>query len=371
MTVVGTPEQIPSTMSSSSIPTPMDKSIKLATSSVAQSDLDTKAFQGLESSLYSQVTGAGYVPADTQASPKASNLLPTTASTLADKHPGTPTSDQAVFSPASPQVSTELSVASIPSIVQSSDFAQQPSKPEPSAPPSPAFSDGANPPVVESWRRSKDAYSLQINSGQIPNSVSSVAIGSGSGAISSVPLTSSDRTFPEEASSFTTALAVAVSTDAPTINIETQGTMANGDGDSNVQSQSNSATMLAIGSGTSNVPAAATAAAAAKPPPVSIGSQILTADSETEYILGSQTLTPGAQSSVSGTPVSLAVDATEAFIGSSTEGLVGYSTNGISAGSNVSTPEVMPFTGTAVSRGEAKGRLQVSILLALALFLHS
>ncbi|KAK0517451.1 hypothetical protein JMJ35_000606 [Cladonia borealis] len=89
-----------------------------------------------------------------------------------------------------------------------------------------------------------------------------------------------------------------------------------------------SATALIIGSNTMPLNASPNV----PPPPLTIGSQIFTANSATQYIIGSQTLTPGGVITVSGTRVSLAADDTAAVVGTSTEGLGPLITAGLGQG---------------------------------------
>ena len=60
-------------------------------------------------------------------------------------------------------------------------------------------------------------------------------------------------------------------------------------------------------------------------PPITIGSKAYTAISTSAYIIKGQTLTPGGQITVDGTPISAALDASAVVIGSSTESLVAAS----------------------------------------------
>ena len=99
----------------------------------------------------------------------------------------------------------------------------------------------------------------------------------------------------------------------------------------------NGDTLLIVGSSTSTLAPGAAAAATDERQPLTIGSQVVTANSNSQYIIGSQTLTTGGLLSVSGTPVSLAPGATEVIIGSSTEGLGGYIISGLGAGPSASS----------------------------------
>lgn len=74
-----------------------------------------------------------------------------------------------------------------------------------------------------------------------------------------------------------------------------------------------SATQVVVGSSTIGLGPVFT------PPPITFGSQTFTANSASDYIIDRQTLIPGAPAiTVSGTPISLAPDATQEVIGSST-----------------------------------------------------
>lgn len=83
-------------------------------------------------------------------------------------------------------------------------------------------------------------------------------------------------------------------------------------------------------------------------PAITIGSDIITANSETQYRIGSQTLTPGGVVSVGGTRVSLGTGESDVVVGSSTEALAPYITKGF--GSGVNGTGVQVFTGGAEER---------------------
>ena len=72
-----------------------------------------------------------------------------------------------------------------------------------------------------------------------------------------------------------------------------------------------------------------------------------TANSASDFVIGTQTLVPGAVITVSGTPISLAAAATDVVVGSSTEGLGGMILSVF--GGTVPTQNVHPFTGSACS----------------------
>lgn len=61
-------------------------------------------------------------------------------------------------------------------------------------------------------------------------------------------------------------------------------------------------------------------------PPITVGSIVYTADSTSAYVIKGQTLTPGGQVTVDGTPISVALDDSVLVIGSSTQNLVAAST---------------------------------------------
>ena len=88
------------------------------------------------------------------------------------------------------------------------------------------------------------------------------------------------------------------------------------------------------------------------PPPLTIGSQVFTANSATQYIIGSQTLTPGGAITVLGTKVSLAPGDTAAVVGTSTEGLAPLITAGLGSGlGNGNGNGTVFFTGGARASG--------------------
>lgn len=84
---------------------------------------------------------------------------------------------------------------------------------------------------------------------------------------------------------------------------------------------------LVAGSITSTTFAAATGAQ-----PITIGNQIVSADTQIEYILGGQTLTPGGRITISGTVISLASSATQVVVETSTQGFDGHSEGGLAGG---------------------------------------
>lgn len=84
------------------------------------------------------------------------------------------------------------------------------------------------------------------------------------------------------------------------------------------------------------------------PPAIVIGSQTITANSQTQYIVASQTLTAGGVVTVSGTEVSLAAGESDVVIATSTEPLAPYITAGFGTGVNGTTAQT--FAGGSEGR---------------------
>ena len=84
-------------------------------------------------------------------------------------------------------------------------------------------------------------------------------------------------------------------------------------------------------------------------PVLTVGNQVVTANSQEQYIIGSQTLTAGGVITVSGTKVSLAPGDTQVVVGTSTEGLGGLITAGLGNGPN-GAGSVQAFTGGVMRR---------------------
>jgi hypothetical protein len=82
---------------------------------------------------------------------------------------------------------------------------------------------------------------------------------------------------------------------------------------------SNSQTYVVVGTSTSMLPEQAVVEESMRPPVFTIGSSTITPNSASEYVVASQTLSPGAAVTVSGSVISLASHATEIVIGTSTE----------------------------------------------------
>ena len=83
------------------------------------------------------------------------------------------------------------------------------------------------------------------------------------------------------------------------------------------------------------------------PPALKIGSQTITANSADDFIVGSQTLTPGGVVVVSGTTISLASGGTEAVVGTSTVGLGPYIIAGLGGNGTANASTGLAFTGAA------------------------
>lgn len=84
-------------------------------------------------------------------------------------------------------------------------------------------------------------------------------------------------------------------------------------------------------------------------PVLTVSTRVYTANSAGEFIIGSQTVVPGSPAvTISGTPISVAPQGTEAVVGSSTEGLGGAILSGFRPG-----PTTSP--GAANGGGEGSG----------------
>ena len=119
--------------------------------------------------------------------------------------------------------------------------------------------------------------------------------------------------------------------------------------------------VLVIGSSTTTLHLPSSTPAPTTPPAITVGTQAITANAQGQYIVGSQTLTPGGEivvggttqpggtAAVGGTTVSLAPSGTQAVVGTSTEGLAPYIAGGLgTAGPNGTTGTgVVQFKGGA------------------------
>lgn len=102
--------------------------------------------------------------------------------------------------------------------------------------------------------------------------------------------------------------------------------------------------------------------------PITIGAQILSANTQNQYIIDSQTLTAGGAITVSRTTVSLATSATQVGFGTSTQGLGGYIVSGLGGGPSAHS------TGAVASGGSGErcktwaksGMLAVIMMLMMA-----
>ncbi len=253
-----------------------------------------------------------------------------------------------------------------------------------------SFDNEAAPIVLGSHTISTNDNSQYMLASQTLIPDSPITLGSGPSATSIILHTSSSQTLLIVGSSTSTLPANPVNSPAlPALSIGSQAVSANSENQYIIESQTlalnspitlgsgtaatpvllqttNSNTILIVGSSTSTLAAAATAAAT--PPPFTIGSQVITANSENQYIVASQTLTPGALITVSGTPVSLAPSATQVVVGSSTQGLGGQIMSGfIGANPSASGTGVMPFTGAAERRWEIRWWLAILVIGAISL----
>ena len=133
---------------------------------------------------------------------------------------------------------------------------------------------------------------------------------------------------------------------------------------------SSSQTVLVLRSSTSTLTTALTAAASfyVSPtpsislPPLVIGTQTISANSQEQYIIGAQTLTPGGVIAASGITVSLASSPTQLVIGTTTEGLGWYIMSRLGTGPSTSASKTgAAFTGAAP--GGSKGSLRLASLV--------
>ena len=90
---------------------------------------------------------------------------------------------------------------------------------------------------------------------------------------------------------------------------------------------------------------------------LSLGSQPLTTNSQGQYLIGSQTLSPGNAITVSGTPISLAPNASQLVVGSSTEGLGRHIMSGLGGGPTATSSS----SGGFVSKGAAERGWSMSV----------
>lgn len=120
--------------------------------------------------------------------------------------------------------------------------------------------------------------------------------------------------------------------------------------------------VLIIGSSTTTLHLTSSTPTTTPPPAITIGTQIITPNAQGQYIVGTQTLTPGGEivvgsttppggsvAVVGGTTVSLAPSATQAVVGTITEGLAPYIAGGFGSGPN-GTTGVVQFLGGGAGR---------------------
>lgn len=120
--------------------------------------------------------------------------------------------------------------------------------------------------------------------------------------------------------------------------------------------------------GTSTQTLGTTSITAVQGPVVTFDGSTYTADSSSNFIIDSQTLTKGGVVTVHGTPVSYAASGTDVVVGTSTEavGVGGYIMNGLGAGPSTSAPE--QFTGKAARKKAAAWSLTLIVwVMALCL----
>jgi hypothetical protein len=107
------------------------------------------------------------------------------------------------------------------------------------------------------------------------------------------------------------------------------------------------------------------------PAPITVGGQIITANSVSQYIVSGQTLIPGGTPiTIGGTPVSLGTSATNVVIGSSTSGLGTIIISGIGGTQTAGTPAFTApaFTGAAHGMRYSKlGLVAVTAMIATCL----
>ncbi|KAK0935183.1 hypothetical protein LTR29_013211 [Friedmanniomyces endolithicus] len=108
-------------------------------------------------------------------------------------------------------------------------------------------------------------------------------------------------------------------------------------------------TVLVVGSSTATVGQQQITGA---PPALTIGSSVIAANSNSQYLVGSQTLVPGGSAiTVSGTVISLASGAIEIVVGTQSEvvatGLGGYIWSGLGAGPTASTSAMGSRSGSS------------------------
>ena len=102
-----------------------------------------------------------------------------------------------------------------------------------------------------------------------------------------------------------------------------------------------------------------------EPPPLTISGHTVTADSLGQYVINNQTLTRGGVVTVSGTKISLAANASDVIVGTSTEALGPSVTAELASGPNGT--EIQKFSGNAL--GARDGVTSSSILWLVSKFL--
>ena len=140
--------------------------------------------------------------------------------------------------------------------------------------------------------------------------------------------------------------------EGPTLAISSPITFSSGTSAIILELQSsNSQALLVSGSSTSTLGSIGPVGSPLQPqitmPPVlTVAGQTVTANSLGQYTLGSQTLSPGGEVTISGITVSLAAGGSDAVVGTSTEALGSYIIAGLGTGSGA-TASAEAFTGDA------------------------
>lgn len=138
--------------------------------------------------------------------------------------------------------------------------------------------------------------------------------------------------------------------------------------------------VLVIGSSTTTLHLTSSTPITTARPAITIGTQIITPNAQGQYLVGTQTLTPGGEIIVGGTTppggtaavaggttVSLAPSATQAVVGTSTEALAPYIAGGFGSGPNGTTGLVQFLGGGAGRKSKCWGsRYLVGIFVGVA-----
>ena len=102
--------------------------------------------------------------------------------------------------------------------------------------------------------------------------------------------------------------------------------------------------------------------------PITIGTQIITANAASQYVIGSQTLVPGGPAIIlSGTRISLEPSVTALVVGTSTAGLGRYIISGLGGGNVTSTQGAVPLQGRAKTLNARMLWMYISAVIAFLL----